>query len=315
MDKPLWMWAAFIGIVLVLLVLDLGIFHRKQKEIGVRESLTTSAIYICIGLFFGLFVWHELGADSGREYFTGFLIEKTLSMDNISVISLIFTHLSIPRKYQHRVLFWGILGVIVLRGIMIGLGAKLVHDFEWILYVFAAFLMVTGVKMLFSNEKHEMGESKLLKWISRHFRVTKELDGQKFFVSRFDENTGKYARYMTPLMVALIMIELTDLLFAVDSVPAIFAITTDSYIVYTSNIFAILGLRALYFALDAIIHRFHYLKYALSAILIFIGSKVFVADFFGLAKFPASVSLSVTVGLLAAGILYSLYKTRHANNA
>jgi tellurite resistance protein TerC len=306
------MWAAFLGIVLVLLVLDLGIFHRKQKEIGVRESLTTSAIYICIGLLFGLFVWHELGADSGREYYTGFLIEKTLSMDNIFVMSLIFTHLSIPRKYQHRVLFWGILGVIVLRAIMIALGAKLVHDFAWVMYIFAAFLVFTGVKMLFASEQHDMGESKLLKWISRHFRVTKELDGQKFFVSKFDENTGKYARYMTPLMVALIMIELTDLLFAVDSVPAIFAITTDPYIVYTSNVFAILGLRALYFALAAVIHRFHYLKYALSAILVFIGSKVFVADLLDLKKFPASVSLSVTVGLLAAGILYSLYKTRGA---
>lgn len=315
MDKPLWMWAAFLGIVLVLLVLDLGVFHRKQKEIGVRESLTTSLIYICIGLLFGLFVWHELGAESGREYYTGFLIEKTLSMDNIFVISLIFSHLAIPRKYQHRVLFWGILGVIVLRGIMIGLGAKLVHDFEWVMYLFAAFLMFTGVKMLFASDQHAMGESKLLKWISRHFRVTKDLEGQKFLVSRFDEHSGKYARYMTPLMVALIMIELTDLIFAVDSVPAIFAITTDSYIVYTSNIFAILGLRALYFALDAIIHRFHYLKYALSAVLVFIGSKVFIADLLDMPKFPASISLGVTLGLLAAGVFYSLYKTRGAVRA
>lgn len=306
MEKPLWMWAAFLGIVLVLLVLDLGVFRRKQKEIGVRESLSTSAIYICIGLMFGLFVWHELGADAGREYYTGFLIEKTLSMDNIFVMSLIFTHLSIPRQYQHRVLFWGILGVIVLRGIMIGLGAKLVHDFEWVMYLFAAFLMFTGVKMLFASEQHELTESKLLKWISRHFRVTKEIAGQKFFIVK------NGVRYMTPLMVALVMIELTDLLFAVDSVPAIFAITADPYIVYTSNVFAILGLRALYFALDAIIHRFHYLKYALAAVLVFIGSKVFIADFFNLAKFPASLSLSITVGLLAAGVIYSLYKTRNA---
>ncbi|MBN8544438.1 MAG: TerC family protein [Alphaproteobacteria bacterium] len=310
MDKPLWMWAAFLGIVLFLLVLDLGVFHRKQKEIGVRDSLVSSAMYICIGLLFGLFVWHQLGADSGKEYFTGFLIEKTLSMDNIFVISLIFTHLAIPRKYQHRVLFWGILGVIVLRAIMIGVGATLVKEVEWVLYIFAAFLIFTGIKMLFASEKHEMGESKLLKWISRHFRVTKEIEGQKFFVSKYDENTGKYARYMTPLMVALIMVELTDLVFAVDSVPAIFAITTDPYIVYTSNIFAILGLRALYFALDAVIHRFHYLKYALSLVLVFIGSKVFIADLMGFNKFPPSISLGVTVGLLAAGVLYSLYKTR-----
>jgi len=315
MDKPLWMWVAFLGVVLTLLVLDLGVFHRKQKEIGVRESLTNSAIYILIGCLFGLFVWHELGAESGREYFTGFIIEKTLSMDNIFVISLIFTHLAIPRKFQHRVLFWGILGVIVLRAIMIGLGAKLVHDFEWVLYVFAVFLIFTGIKMLMASEKHDMGESKLLRWISKHFRVSKDIEGQKFFVTKFDENTGRKARYMTPLMVALIMVELTDLLFAVDSVPAIFAITTDSYIVYTSNVFAILGLRALYFALDAIIHRFHYLKYALAAVLIFIGSKVFLPDLMGIQKFPASLSLSITLGLLAIGILYSLYKTRHTNNA
>jgi len=310
MDKPLWMWAVFLGIVLVLLVLDLGVFHRKQKEIGVRESLTTSAIYICIGLLFGLFVWHELGAQSGKEYLTGFLIEKTLAMDNIFVISLIFTHLAIPRKYQHRVLFWGILGVIVLRGIMIGLGATLVAEFSWVLYIFAAFLIFTGIKMLMVDEKHEMGESRLLNWISRRFRVTKELDGQKFFVTRYDENTGKYARYMTPLMVALIMVEITDVVFAVDSVPAIFAITTDPYIVYTSNIFAILGLRALYFALDAVIHRFHYLKYALAAVLVFIGGKVFMASLLGMEKFPASISLGVTISLLAAGVVYSLYKTR-----
>ncbi|MFN9002384.1 MAG: TerC/Alx family metal homeostasis membrane protein, partial [Alphaproteobacteria bacterium] len=233
------------------------------------------------------------------------------AMDNIFVISLIFTHLAIPPKYQHRVLFWGILGVIVLRGIMIGLGATLVAEFSWVLYIFAAFLVFTGIKMLMVDESHEMGESKLLNWISRRFRVTKELDGQKFFVTRYDENTGKYARYMTPLMVALIMVEITDLVFAVDSVPAIFAITTDPYIVYTSNIFAILGLRALYFALAAIIHRFHYLKYALAAVLVFIGGKVFVASFLGMEKFPASISLGVTVSLLAAGILYSLHKTRN----
>lgn len=309
MDQPLWMWAAFLGIVAVMLVLDLGVFHRSQKEIGVRESLTTSAIYICIGLMFGLFVWHEMGADAGREYYTGFLIEKTLSMDNIFVISLIFTHLAIPRKYQHRVLFWGILGVIILRAVMIGLGAKLVHDYAWVMYIFAAFLVFTGIKMLFTSEKHELGESKLLHWISKIGNLHPTIEGNKFYVVKDG------VRYMTPLMVALIMVEISDLIFAVDSVPAIFAITTDPYIVYTSNVFAILGLRALYFALDAVIHRFHYLKYALAAVLVFIGSKVFLADFFNLAKFPASVSLSVTVGILAAGIFYSLYKTRHANNA
>jgi tellurite resistance protein TerC len=311
MGKPLWMWAAFATLVLILLVLDLGVLHKKQKEIGVKESLYMSAFYIVIGLAFGGWVWHQLGATSGKEYITGFLVEKTLAMDNIFLISLIFGYFAIPAQYQHRVLFWGILGVIILRGIVIAAGATLVSEYAWLLYIFALFLVVTGVKMLFMTDKPmDLNENVFLKWMYRTFRVTPVLHGQNFLIKQPDVKTGKLVWWCTPLLIALLLIEIVDLIFALDSVPAIFAITTDPYIVYTSNIFAILGLRALYFALAAIIHRFQYMKQALALVLIFIGSKVFVADLLGLEKFPASISLGVTLALLAGGVGYSLYKTR-----
>jgi tellurite resistance protein TerC len=311
MDKPLWMWGAFIGIVFCLLALDLGIFHRKQKEISIKDSLRMSAFYIAIACLFGVWIWHQLGAQSAKEYMTGYLVEKSLSLDNIFLISLIFSFFTIPLKYQHRVLFWGILGVIMLRAIMISLGATLIAEFSWILYFFAVFLMATGLKMLFVREKpFDINANPLLKLLRRYVRITPQLHGKNFFIKQLDPTTGKYQIYWTPLLVTLIMIEFIDIIFAVDSVPAIFALTTDSYIVYTSNIFAILGLRALYFAVAVIIHRFEYLKYALAAVLVFIGSKIFIADLLGLEKFPASVSLSITLGLLATGVFYSLYKTR-----
>ena len=310
MGKPLWMWFTFIAVVILLLAFDLGIMHRTDKEIGVKESLKMSAFYIAVALLFGGWVWHSLGAQSGQEYLTGFIVEKTLAMDNVFIISLVFGYFAIPLKYQHRVLFWGILGVIVLRAIMIGLGATLVSQFGWILYIFAVFLIFTGIKMLVIGEKlPDIEKNPILVFLRKHMRVTNELHGNKFYVSLMDSNTGRKARYMTPLMVALIIIEVVDLIFAVDSVPAIFTITLDPYIVYTSNIFAILGLRALYFALAAMIHRFSYLKQALAVVLIFIGSKTFIADLIGLEKFPASLSLTITLGLIAAGVIYSLYKT------
>ncbi len=313
MGKPVWMWAIFIGIVLSLLVLDLGVLHRKTREIGVKESLWMSAFYIGIALLFGGWVWQELGAQSGTEYITGFLVEKTLAMDNVFVISLIFTYFAVPPIYQRRVLFWGILGVIVLRAIMIGLGATLVAEFSWILYVFAAFLVATGIKMLMMGDKKpDIENNPVLKLMRRTMRITPELHGERFFVRQPHQETGQTVTWATPLFVALVLIEIVDLIFAVDSVPAIFAITTDPFIVYTSNIFAILGLRALYFALAAVIGRFAYLKQALALVLVFIGSKIFVADLFGWEKFPASISLGVTVGLILGGVLYSLYKTRDA---
>ena len=218
-----------------------------------------------------------------------------------------------PPIYQYRVLFWGILGVIVLRAIMIGLGATLVAEFSWMLYVFALFLIATGVKMLLLGDKMpDIERNPILRLLRRILRITPELHRERFFVRQPDPTTGRTVLWVTPLFVALVLIEIVDLIFAVDSVPAIFAITTDPYIVYTSNIFAILGLRALYFALAAVIHRFRYLKVALALILVFIGSKVFVAGFAGWAKFPASISLGVTVALLAGGFGYSLWRTRVA---
>jgi tellurite resistance protein TerC len=311
LTKPVWMWAAFLALVVVLLVLDLGVLHRKHREIGVRESLVMSLGYLTLGVGFGGWVWFSLGQQSGIEYLTGFVVEKSLAMDNVFVIAMIFTYFAIPQKYQHRVLFWGILGVIVLRAIMIAVGAALVSEFGWVLYIFAAFLILTGIKMIaMTGKSHDLGDNALLRFLKRRLRVTDDLHGERFFVKLPDPKTGRLATFVTPVFLALIMIEIADVIFAVDSVPAIFAITSDPFIVYTSNIFAILGLRALYFALAAIIHRFAYLKQALAILLIFIGSKIFIADLLGWEKFPPAISLGVTFAILAAGIFWSLWRTR-----
>lgn len=308
LGTPAGVWLAFLGIVIALLALDLGVLHREEREIGVRESLLLSAGYIGIALVFGGWVWWRMGPPSGLEYFTGYLIEKSLSMDNVFVIAMIFAALGIPRVHQHRVLFWGVLGVIVLRALLIGVGAALVQNFSWVLYLFGAFLVVTGIKMwMAAGQMPDMAENGLLKFLRRRLRLTEGLHGNAFFVKRADAN-GKPVLYATPLFLALAMVEIIDLVFAVDSVPAIFAITSDPFIVYTSNIFAILGLRALYFALAAMIHRFHYLKYALALVLVFIGTKIFLVNFIG--KFPPAVSLGVTFGLIAGGVIVSLWKTR-----
>jgi tellurite resistance protein TerC len=315
MGKPLWMWLGFISLVVVLLAFDLGVLHRKSHEIGMKESLWLSTFYISLGLAFGGWVWYALGQQSGVEYLTGFVVEKSLAMDNIFVIAMIFSYFAIPRQYQHRVLVYGILGVIILRGIMIAAGATIVHNFEWVLYLFAAFLVFTGVKMLMAgDESYDAGANPVVKFMSRRFRVTKELHGEHFVVRQNDPETGKSHLFITPLLLALVSVELADVIFAVDSIPAIFTITTDPYIVYTSNIFAILGLRALYFLLSAMIHRFVYLKYALSAVLIFIGSKIFVAPLLGLDKIPPVLSLSITIGILLTGIVASLFVTRQGED-
>ena len=238
-------------------------------------------------------------------------------MDNVFVIAMIFSYFAIPRQYQHRVLFWGILGVIVLRAIMIGVGATLVERFGWVLYIFAAFLIATGVKMwLNADKEYDVQGSAALRLVKRLLPVSEKLEGERFFVRAKDaagQGSNKAKWLATPLFLSLVMVEIVDVVFAVDSVPAIFAITTDPFIVYTSNIFAVLGLRALYFALAAMVHRFHYLKYALAVLLVFIGSKIFVADAFGLAKIPPAVSLSITFAILAAGVGWSLWKTREAD--
>ncbi len=309
LGKAAWVWLVFAGIVVTLLALDLGVLHKDDREIGVTESLALSGGYISIALLFGAWVWWYLGAQSGTEYFTGFLIEKSLSMDNVFVIALIFSYFAIPRQYQHRVLFWGILGVIVLRAIMIAAGATLVSQFSWILYLFGAFLVFTGIKMwIIADHMPDIANNPLLKFLRKRMRVTPEIHGNAFFVRHADPVTGEMVRSGTPLFLALCLVEFVDLVFAVDSVPAIFAITSDPFIVYTSNIFAILGLRALYFALAAMIHRFKYLKYALALVLVFIGTKIFLVGIIG--KIPPVISLSVTFGLIFGGVIVSLWKTR-----
>ncbi|WP_207484174.1 TerC family protein [Arenibaculum pallidiluteum] len=314
LGQPTWAWLSFLVIVALLLVLDLGVLHRRQGEIPVGESLWLSAGYIAVALAFGGWVWLSLGAEAGIAYYTGFLVEKSLSLDNVFVISLIFTYFAVPRIHQHRVLFWGILGVIVLRGIMIGLGAALVSQFSWILYVFGVFLIATGIKMLLmADSMPRIEDNPVLRLLRRHLNLTDALHGERFFVKApCPRDPRRKVWWATPLFLALVLVETADLIFAVDSVPAIFAITTDPFVVYTSNIFAILGLRALYFALAAMIHRFHYLKYALSAVLIFIGGKIFWNLLVG--KMDPVISLSVTGALLAGGIVVSLLRTRGAQS-
>jgi tellurite resistance protein TerC len=310
LGTPAFFWMAFITIVVGLLVFDLGFLHKGQKEIEAKESFILYAGYVAIAFAFGAWVWWARGAQSGLEFFTGYLIEQSLAMDNIFVIATVFTFLGIPRIYQHRVLFWGILGVIVFRAILIGLGAALVMSFSWILFVFGAFLVFTGLKMFkTSNDKPSVEDNMILRLIKKNFRVTDTLHGEKFTVKLPDPKTGKVVTFITPLLVALIMVEFVDLIFAVDSVPAIFAVTQDPFIVYTSNIFAILGLRALYFALAAAIHRFKYLQYSLAVILVLVGIKIFLVPL-GI-KIDTALSLFVTVSVLASGIFYSLWKTRN----
>ncbi len=313
LGKPIWMWIGFHALVAGLLAFDLGLLHRdKNHEIGVKESLLLTAFYFGLGLAFGGWIWWYIGPQAAQEYVTGLVIEKSLSMDNVFVIAVILTALGIPRAAQHRVLVWGILAAVLLRGLMIGLGAALVNEAHWVLSIFAAFLIYAGLKMLFSREQEEgdIRDSAMVRFLQRWLRVTPELHGQRFLVRKTDPKTGRLATFLTPMAFALVLVNAADVLFAVDSVPAIFAITTDTYIVYTSNIFAILGLRALYFALAAMVDRFAYLKTALALILIFIGAKIVVADTFELVHVPAWVSLVVTLVLLVGGVAYSLWRTR-----
>jgi len=336
LGMPVWVWLAFLGAVLAILVFDLGVLHREAHEIEVKESLWMSALYIGLGLLWAAAVWfiyYEYGSEKAIDpqianlptaeakaweavklYLTGYLVEKALAMDNVFVISMIFTYFAVPRIYQHRVLFWGILGVIVLRAMMIGLGAALVMNFSWILYVFAVILIATGVKMLRSiDDQPDIANNRVLGFLKKRMRLTQELHGQRFFVRQAGPG-GKRLWFATPLFLCLVLVEIADVVFAIDSVPAIFAITPDPFIVYTSNIFAILGLRALYFALAAMVHRFHYLKYALAFVLIFIGSKIFLGDWLFGGKVPAEISLAVTFGLLLGGVVYSLWKSRDQAN-
>ncbi len=314
LEKPLWMWAVFAAVVAIVLLFDLGVVNRRARVLSVRQSLRMSAFYLAIGVLFGGFIYWALGQQPASDYLTGYIVEETLSMDNIFVMSLVFGFFAIPRALQYRVLFYGILGVVILRGIMIFAGSELVHHFSWVLYIFGLFLIFTGLKLLVGGEhQQDIEKNPVLKIFRRLIPMVPELHGQHFFVKLPGEG-GALKRFATPLLAALVVVEFVDLVFALDSVPAIFAITDDAYVVYTSNIFAILGLRALYFALSAMIHRFEYLKYSLALVLVFIGSKIFIVDLLGLDKFPSALSLAITIGLLAGGVFYSLYKTRGGGN-
>lgn len=318
LGKPVWMWVAFLSLIVILLAFDLGVLNREDKELGVTRSLWLSVLYIAVATVFGACLWWafergliatEDGSHAGISYFTGFFIEKSLSIDNVFVISLIFGYFAIPRKYQYRALIWGIIGVIVLRGVMIAAGAALVHEYAWILYVFGAFLILTGLRMLFVPKSNPDLENNLLvRTLCKYMRTTHRQHENHFFVRAPHPKTGKPVIWATPLLLALMVINIADLIFAIDSVPAIFAITTDTFVVYTANIMAILGLRALYFALAAMVHRFYHLTYALALVLIFIGGKIFWNQIVG--KVDPTVSLGVTVALILGGILYSLWKTR-----
>ena len=309
-DKPLWAWASFFGIILLLLIFDLGLFSRKERDVGIRESLWLSVLYIFIAISFGGFVSRYIGHHQGKDFFTAWLVEKSLSLDNILVISMVFSYFQIPLRYQHRVLFWGVLGVVLLRGVMIGAGAMLIQQFHFVLYLFGLFLIFTGIKMLFVAEEEEesLENNKLLLWLRRWIKVAPVLSGKRFFVQTEFTHGDKPGYMATPLFLVLIFIEFADIVFAVDSIPAVFAITTDPFVVYTSNIFAILGLRSLFFALSAMLHRFAYLKYAVALVLVFIGGKIF-ASLFGV-NISSGLSLAVTVALLLGGVIISLWKTK-----
>ncbi|WP_127143550.1 TerC family protein [Pelagibacterium montanilacus] len=312
LGTPTWFWLAFITIVVTVLAFDLGVLHKEEKEISAKESFMLYGLYVAIAVAFGIWVWVQRGAESGLEFFTGYIIEQSLAMDNIFVIATIFAYFGIPRIYQHRVLFWGIVGVLLFRAILIGAGVALVTRFEPILFLFGAFLVFTGVKMFKKVEEGDdldIEHNKILKFLRKRFRITPQFHGNKFLVEQPHPTTGKMVLFLTPLAVALIMVEIVDVVFAVDSVPAIFAITQDPFIVYTSNVFAVLGLRALFFALSAAMARFRYLQTALAVVLVLIGIKIFLVPLH--IHIDTLFSLIVTISILASGVGYSLWKTRN----
>jgi len=306
-----WMWAAFIGFVLIMMAVDLFLVGGNQAHrVGFREAAAWSFVWFTLAMLFNLGLWWYLKGAYGTgvadikamEFLTGYLIEKSLAVDNIFIFLMIFTFFAVPAEIQRRVLIYGVIGAIVLRAIMIVAGAWLVQEFHWILYLFGAFLVVTGIKMLvFAEANPDLGKNPLLNWVKRRLRLTPDYRGEKFWVR---ENG---VRVFTPLFLVLVMIELSDLIFAVDSIPAIFAITTDPFIVFTSNIFAILGLRAMYFILAGMADRFHLLKYGLAMVLVFVGTKMLIVDFY---KIPVGLSLGIVGIIIATFMFASLWVTR-----
>ena len=298
MNESVVLWTGFNLFVLGMLALDLGVFHRKSHTVTVKEALIWTGVWVTLAMFFNLFIYKYFGEEKAVEFFTGYLIEKSLSVDNIFVIIMIFSYFQVPQQYQHKVLFWGILGALVMRVIFIFSGIELIHRFHWLIYIFGGFLIFTGIRMITSGDaKIEPEKNPLIKLARRMMSVTSSFEGDNFFVKKEGKN------WATPLFLVVILIEATDLIFAVDSIPAILAISEDPFIVYTSNVFAILGLRSLYFALSGIEKYFHYLKFGLSAILVFVGVKMCIVDFY---KIPVEISLIVIVFVLAIAMFASV---------
>jgi tellurite resistance protein TerC len=298
MSESAILWVSFSLFVLGMLALDLGVFHRKSHAVSVKEALTWTAVWITLSMLFNLFVYSYFGKDKALEFFTAYLVEKSLSVDNIFVMIMIFSYFSVPDSYQHKVLFWGILGALVMRVIFIFAGIELIHKFHWLIYVFGSFLVFTGIRMVVGDDKPvNLEQNPLVRLVRRVLPVTGSFEGDKFFVKK-DHKT-----WATPLFLVVVLIEGTDLIFAVDSIPAIIAISDDPFIVYTSNVFAILGLRSLYFALAGIEKYFKYLKYGLATILVFVGIKMCIVDFY---KIPVEISLIVISFLLAIAMIASV---------
>ena len=303
MDQ-LWLWVGFNVFVLAMLALDLGVFHRQAHAVSVKEAGLWSVAWIALALTFNYGIYHFMGRQAGLEFLTGYLIEKALSVDNIFVFVLVFSYFRVPPKYQHRVLFWGVLGALLMRGAMIGAGAALIERFHWIIYVFGAFLVFTGIRMALQEEHDIEPESNpVIRLVRRFIPITNVYHGQSFFVKEPLHAGGALRRVATPLFVVLVLVETTDLIFAVDSIPAIFAVTHDPFLVYTSNVFAILGLRSLYFVLAGVIHKFHYLKLGLSVVLVFVGVKMLLVDVY---KIPISASLGLIALVLGTAVAASL---------
>jgi len=302
--NSLWGWVGFNVVVLAILALDLGVLHRRSEKVSLKEAATWSSVWVALSLCFAVAIYRTMGNQAGLEFLTGYLIEYALSVDNIFVFVLIFSYFGVPEKYQHRVLFWGIIGALVLRGVMIVVGSALVTQFSWILYIFGAFLVFTGLKMALQKDAAAYNPERdpILRLSRRLIPVTADYHGDKFFVQEPDA-TGKLRWAATPLFIVLLIVDTTDVIFATDSIPAIFAVTRDPFIVYTSNICAVLGLRALYFLLASVVDKFVYLKLGLSLVLIFIGAKMLLEHF---VQIPTVGSLGVVGAVLLASVLASL---------
>jgi tellurite resistance protein TerC len=299
----IWLWVGFNLFVLAMLVLDLGIFHRNAHPVSIREATIWSAVWIALALLFNAGIYFFSGPELALQFLAGYLIEKSLSVDNIFVFVLLFSYFSVPAAYQHRVLFWGILGALVMRGILIALGAMLLENFHWILYLFGAFLIVTGVRMAFNKDEAVHPErNPLLKLVRRVVPVTADYEGDRFLVWRAGH------ALVTPLLLVLLVVETTDLVFALDSIPAVFAVSRDPFIVYTSNVFAILGLRSLYFVFANVMSKFYYLKFGLSVVLSFVGVKMVLSDIYHV---PIGLSLAVIAFVLASALIASIVRARH----